>query len=289
MSLSSLQLDAFHAVARTLNFSRAAKELHITQSALTQRIQNLEDELGLTLFVRHPRGVEPTTSGERLVRYCQSRAVLEEELIVELSGEKQAGFGGALRIAAYSTVMRSIVIPALAPFLRDHRRVQPFFAEAEVRELPEKLLRGEADYIVIDHELKRTDLESHPLGDEEYVMVAARDFPPQEGDAYLDHDPDDTTTIDFLAAQDGGVPPVMRRSYMDEIYGIMDGVAMGLGRAVIPRHLAARDERLKVVRGYKAHRVPVYLQFFKQPFYTKLHDAVVEELTKRCTKLLNKP
>lgn len=284
MSLSSLQLDAFHCVARTLNFSRAAKELHITQSALTQRIQNLEDALGLTLFVRHPRGVEPTPAGERLLRYCQARFVLEDELVQDLKGEHAAGFGGALRIAGYSTVMRSVVLPALAPFLRDNRRVQPFLYDAELRELPDLLLRGEADYIVLDRPLSRTDVETVHIGDEENVLVSSREHDIDQ-ELYLDHDPDDTTTIDFMRRQ-GAEIGAMRRGYLDEIYGIMDGVAFGLGKAVIPRHLASQDDRLKIVRGIKSLRVPVYLQFFKQPFYTKMHDAVVAELERACRKLL---
>ena len=63
MSLSSLYLDAFVGVAKAESFSGAAKGLHITQSALSQRIKNLEDELGLTLFLRMTSGVRLTEQG----------------------------------------------------------------------------------------------------------------------------------------------------------------------------------------------------------------------------------
>ncbi len=86
MSLSSLHLDAFFAAAQSLNFSRAARDLHITQSALSQRVKALEEDLGLTLFVRLPRGVQLTEAGERLLRYCQARSSLESELIEHLTG-----------------------------------------------------------------------------------------------------------------------------------------------------------------------------------------------------------
>ena len=65
MSLSSLQIDAFLAVCETKSFTAAAAKLHITQSALSQRIKNLEDELGSTLFVRESTGVRTTDLGER--------------------------------------------------------------------------------------------------------------------------------------------------------------------------------------------------------------------------------
>lgn len=287
MSLPSLQLDAFQVLARTLNFSRAAAEIHLTQSALTQRIQNLEDELNLTLFIRHPRGVKITAAGERLLRYCQARSQLEDELLLEMKGDGQPGLGGSLRVAAYSTVLRSVVVPALAPLLRTNPNVTPYFFEAETRALPGYLLRGEADFIVLDEPLVRADVESYGLGAEENVLVASRAHDGEAEPVYLDHDPEDQTTLKFLAAQ-GKTPKSFRRGYLDEIYGIMDGVALGLGRAVIPRHLAAADERLKIVRGLTPVEIPVHLHHFRQPFYTALHQAAVAELRKRCPKLLSR-
>lgn len=83
MSLPSLYLDAFLAVAQTQGFSSAASILNITQSALSQRIKNLEEHLGLTLFIRTPNGANLTEQGERLLRYCQTRDSLESELVQE--------------------------------------------------------------------------------------------------------------------------------------------------------------------------------------------------------------
>ncbi len=284
MSLSSRELDAFFAVARTLNFSRAAKELHITQSALTQRVQGLEDSLGLTLFVRNPRGVAPTPAGERLLRYCQARSGLEAELVSDLTGDKEHGLGGSLRLAAYSTVLRSVVIPSLAPVLRANPRLQPYFLEVELRDLPDRLLHGAVDFIVIDRPLQRSDLETVKLGEEENVLVTSAQYDPP-ADLYLDHDTDDQTTVEFFAAQSRAAPAI-RRGYYDDVYGIVEGVAMGLGRAVIPRHIAEAEKRLEIVKGFQPVKVPVHLQYFKQPFYTQLHDTVVESLTKRAGKAL---
>jgi hypothetical protein len=89
------------------------------------------------------------------------------------------------------------------------------------------------------------------------------------------------TTFDFFAAQ-GEETPEIRRAFYDDIYGIMDGVAQGLGRAVISRHLVEGDDRLKIVKTKRTTSSPVHLQFFKQPFYTRLHETVVAELKKRC-------
>ena len=66
LSLGSLR--AFEAVARRLNFSEAAEELHVTQSAVSRQIKGLEDELGAPLFTRGTRHVELTASGTALLR-----------------------------------------------------------------------------------------------------------------------------------------------------------------------------------------------------------------------------
>ena len=285
MGLSSLYLDAFFAAARSLNFSLAAKELHITQSALSQRIKGLEEELDLTLFVRLPRGVQLTEAGARLLRYCQARFSMEQELLEQLTGKtSKQGLGGVVRIGGYSSVVRSILMPALGPLLRANRAVQVHFQNAEMRQLPDLLLTGNVDFIVSDSPVHRADLETVELGQEECVMARSANLEIDE-DVYLDHDPDDPTTAKFFSLQSGTIPEY-RRNFMDEIYAIIDGVALGLGQAVVSRHLIARDPRIQVSPGFRSMFVPVLLHYHKQPFYTALQRAAIKELVERVPHLL---
>jgi DNA-binding transcriptional LysR family regulator len=284
MSLSSLHLDAFYAAAQSLNFSQAARDLHITQSALSQRIKALEEDVNLTLFVRMPRGVQLTEAGERLLRYCQARNSLEEELLQEITGSKHEGLGGHLRIAGYSSIVRSVLIPALRSLLREHPHVQPHFQNAEIRNLPEMLLTGNVDFIVTDTEFHRHDLECIELGIEEYVLVqSTKDPSPNE--IYLDHDPEDRISHQFLAHQDREVP-TYKRAFLDEIYAIIDAAAMGMGKAVVSRHLVDDNPNVEIVPGYESMSVPVLLYHHKQPFYTELHKATVATLSSECPSLL---
>lgn len=284
MSLSSLHLDAFYAAAQSLNFSQAARDLHITQSALSQRIKALEEDISLTLFVRMPRGVQLTEAGERLLRYCQARNSLEEELLEEITGNRHEGLGGHLRIAGYSSIVRSILIPALRSLLRDHSNVQPHFQNAEIRNLPEMLLTGNVDFIVTDTEFHRHDLECIELGREEYVLVQSAKNPSCH-EVYLDHDPEDRISHQFLAHQDREVP-TYRRAFLDEIYAIIDAAATGMGKAVVSRHLVDGNPDVEIVPGYQSMSVPVLLYHHKQPFYTELHKAVVSSLSQECPPLL---
>jgi len=58
------QLQCFLAVVEEGGFNRATTRLHITQPALSYQIKRLEEELGVSLFHRHPRGISPTEAGE---------------------------------------------------------------------------------------------------------------------------------------------------------------------------------------------------------------------------------
>lgn len=289
MSLSSLQLDAFVAVARTLHFSRAAKQIHLTQSALSQRIANLESDLGLALFTRGTQGVQLTEAGRRLLRYCQSRDLMEAEVLTELvepaAGGAGAPLGGVIRIAGYSSVMRSVIIPALAPLLRENPRVHAEFVTRETRELPGLLARAEAEFIVIDSEVKRSGVIARKLGEEHYVLVESARHRSRDG-SYLDHEPDDPATQEFLKATGERSAASLSRSFMGDIYGILDGVAHGLGRAVASKHLIPEFPGVRQVRASRTQSVPVLLHYWEQPYYPRLHQAVLAELSKRCKELL---
>ncbi len=75
-----------------------------------------------------------------------------------------------LRIAGYSSVVRSVLLPALTPLLCANPRVQPHVQCVEIRDLPEMLITGQVDFIVTDTELHRNDFASVILGEEEYSL-----------------------------------------------------------------------------------------------------------------------
>jgi DNA-binding transcriptional LysR family regulator len=77
--MSLVQLQSFVAVAEEQHVGRAARRLHVTQPPLTRRIRALEDELGVSLFVRTPRGMQLCEAGERLLpRARRILAAVEE-------------------------------------------------------------------------------------------------------------------------------------------------------------------------------------------------------------------
>ena len=282
MTIPSHELEAFAAAARARTISGAAALVHVTQPALTQRIQNLERALGVTLFVRDRKGVTLTAAGERLLRYCQVKEELEGELLAELG--RRTELAGTLRVAAYSSVLHSVVVPALAPLVRANAGIVLEVAAREMAELPAMLLRGEVDLIVLDHALERADVDGFVLGVETNVLIepAGRRCP----DVYLDHDAADRTTQEYLKLQGDRRP--FRRAYLDDIAGILNGVALGLGRGVVPRHLIASELPVRRVPRQRPLEVPVVLHRRKQPYHARLQETAVQALTRGCARLLDR-
>ncbi len=101
-SIPSHLLDAIVALSDGKTFARAASALHITQSALSQRIKLLEDLLGITLLIRNRTGSQLTEAASKLVRYCRLKNELEQELLEEISANKNADLSGVIRVAGQS-------------------------------------------------------------------------------------------------------------------------------------------------------------------------------------------
>ncbi len=284
MSLPSNYLDAFQEIAKSGGFSQATKVLNISQSALSQRIKKLEEEIGLTLFVRTPTGVLLTEQGERLLRYCQTRDSLEEELVQELNASNFFDVAGTLRIGSYSSIFRSVVLPALSPMLKKYPNILCEFTCADMKDLPRKLQRAEVDFIITDQKLDQANLESEVLGQEKFVVIEGKNTA-NRNDIFLDNDSNDRMTASFFKSQKKKLPKY-RRSYFDDCYGIIDGVKAGLGKAIISEHLVCDDKSLQIAAGYKPFQLDVILHYYKQPFYSRLHQTVVHALKSKSKKYL---
>lgn len=282
MGLSSLQLEAFVEVAKAGTFSQAAKNLHLTQSALSQRIINLESELESSLIIRDPAGLRLTSAGEDLLRYCRAKAGLERELLGRIT--QKVELNGTIRIAGFSSVMRSAVLPVVADFIKINPDVRIEFFSREIRELMPLLARNEVDFIITTSPSQKQDIELHELGAEVNVLVQRKNGK-SINNIYLDHDSEDDTTFAFLKLQ-GKSLRAIERHYLDEVYAIIDGVALGLGQAVLPKHLVQNDKRLEIVTGLKPLKTPLTLQFYKQPFYSRLHREITGFLIKKIPDVL---
>ncbi len=284
MGLSTTQLEAFLAVSQTLNFTLAAEKLHVTQSALSQRIINLESELGTTLLIRDRSGIRLTEVGSSLVRYCQVKNSFEDEFISSIRSQDKTELSGTIRIGGFSSVTNSVILPALSSLLKQHSNLKLQLVSKELSDLFSLLKRGEIDYLVSDDQINREEFERILLGVEKNVLVTSKSAADTE--RFLDHDENDQTTLQYL--KKFKLPTKnLTRIYLDDFYGILEGLKLGLGKAVVPEHLIPKKEGLIVLNPSSVLEVPVYFYFYSQPFYSKLHSVVVEALKLGFKKTLN--
>src|SRR3712207_5671970 len=112
-------LVAFLAVARERSFTRAAAQLGVSQSALSQTVRGLEARLGLRLLTRTTRSVAPTEAGERLLRTVGPRLEEIDAALAALS-ELREKPAGTIRIAATENAAEAVLWPALERLLPDY-------------------------------------------------------------------------------------------------------------------------------------------------------------------------
>jgi DNA-binding transcriptional LysR family regulator len=120
------QLRTFREVADTLNFTRAAEHLHLTQSAVSHQIKGLEQELGEPLFIRAKRGVRLSEAGKAALEFA--RRILDETdaLKDRLAGGERAPTG-RVRAAAATQAFVHLMAPLFESFMRTHPGVEVSF------------------------------------------------------------------------------------------------------------------------------------------------------------------
>jgi LysR family transcriptional regulator (chromosome initiation inhibitor) len=272
--LDSQQLAAFAAVIEEGSFDAAARRLHITPSAISQRIKALEQSVGQVL-VRREKPAAPTSSALPLVRVAAQMALLEAEALAELSGGDSAAARIALAVNADSM---ATWFTGVFDNLGDDVLVE---IRIEDQEHSARLLReGAAMGAVTTERQPVPGCRVHPLGAMRYVPVASRRFVERcfrEGftRSAVAHAPVVSWNRDD-ALQEMFVRKVFRRDvatpvhYVPTVEGNIAAIRAGLGWGMYPDMLA----RGKLVKIHHAHLdVPLYWQCWK------LDSPLVDRIT----------
>nr|WP_197064425.1 LysR family transcriptional regulator [Methylobacterium sp. ZNC0032] len=243
-------LQTFLAVARCRTATRAAGELNLAQSSVSDQIQILEDELGVSLFLRSRQGFRLTAAGEALVPYAQDIVTTTGEA---LAAVKSASLSGdrSLVIGALETVAGEVLPALLANLRQDQPELRIRIEVAGSDHLLQRLLDGSNDIAfcfrkgAIDERLARREFAQEPL-----IMIgppaAGSDLPPSGLDALI--------AQPFIATEPGcvyrhlfdeawrqaGLTPPRPFTEVGSITAIVRLVAVGSGYAFVPR-IAARE------------------------------------------------
>jgi len=230
------------AVAASGSVTRAAGDLHRTQSAISHQLRSVEERLGTALFLRAGKRMVVTAAGERVLaaaqRVLEDIKATEEE--VRRLGARQAGL---LRVCAQCNTGYHWLPPLVELFHRRFPTVDVSLAvECTVRPL-EALLEGKLDVAIVTQSVDHDQIRVRPLFEDEHAAIVAPDHPfakrkfvrPEDFSSerllLYSSSPDDSFTIQRILRPAGVTP--RRVSFVMLTEAILEMVKAGLGISVM--------------------------------------------------------
>ncbi len=170
------QLRYFAKAAETLNFSDAAKCLNIAQSSLSQQIKQLEDELGIQLFIRNYHSIRLTEAGEAMLPFAL-RTIHEAEACADRIHDLRKLLTGTLNIGvthSFSPILTESVIS----FMKMYPGIKINIVYKQMNELMELLAKRDIDFVLAFKPIQSLpDVESHILFQNSLSAIVGNNHP----------------------------------------------------------------------------------------------------------------
>ena len=222
------------------SFSQAARAMGYTQSAVSQMIKSLEEELGVTLLLRSRTGVTLTREGEMLLPFIRDVAQAHRSLADQAAAVRGLE-QGVVRIGSFASVSSSLLPRAIKRFREEHPAIRFELHQGLYQELEGWVREGVVDFSFTD--LSRpTEFESRALFQDSLLAVIPADHPlsalevipthifAREPFILLDEGRGGATLNGFLAAY----PELDVQYRVADDYSILNMVENHLGVAVLP-------------------------------------------------------
>lgn len=169
-------LRYFDALAETLNFTRAAERLHVTQSTLSHQIRQLEEELGTPLFDRGGKRVRMTEAGE-ILRSHMTPALEKIDLGLQALRAPGQAITGRIRLGTTPSFNTQMVPQCVATLLKSYPGLQVGVEELAAGQILKRLRSGHLDLAVSYPPGEGSELWFEPLYNEELRLVIAATHP----------------------------------------------------------------------------------------------------------------
>ncbi len=239
------QLRYFQAVAHAGRISEAARQLGLSQPALSIALRKLEDEVGVPLFDRDHRGVHLTAGGRELLD-----AVGQATLLIERGRERIAGLENepiGRFVLGCPQVLGAYFLPGFAgAFLEAHPKIDLVVWCGPSRQVEARVLAREVHFGVVTHPVTHPDLVLVELFRDEVALMASD--PPAVSLAqavaalrrrpllYVPHVPQAMEIVELLATR-GMLPE--RRIEIGDVQLVLELALAGVGAGILPRRVAA--------------------------------------------------
>ncbi len=244
------QLTYYAAIFEHRNLSRAASDCNVAQSAISHHLANLENELGVTLFLRKPRGMEPTAAGIKLYDHAKLilRAVKSAQQDIRQQSEVIAG---DIAIGLPYSVMKAIGLPLMQAVLKDYPDVRLSVVESLSGGTFSSLLSSDVDISLFYNPQKDERITMQQVLAEEVLCVGK---PEIIGSSRDEMTFEELINLPVLLLRQG----VSARAVIDRpgllnklearvplqlnsVNGIMTGLLAGLGCTLAPHVFVSED------------------------------------------------
>jgi len=172
--MENFKLKVFRVVADTLNFRRAADELHLTQPAVTAQIKSLEESLGIALFDRIGREIKLTPAGTTLLEYVRQIQAITNDAIAAL-----APYGGQegveLNIGASHTIAVYLLPKLLLRLLNEWPKLRIHVMGGSTNEILHAMTTHQIGIGLIEAPAFRPDLKIETFAEDELILIVRPD------------------------------------------------------------------------------------------------------------------
>lgn len=288
------QLKYVVEVAKQRHFTHAAEEICVAQSSLSQQITKLEEELGIKLFERTTRSVNPTSAGLEFITYA--RKILAE---IELAAQcMQAHVGltkGTLRIGAITTLESIGFVSLITAFHNLFPGLYLDIIQNGSYHLTEMLRTAELDVAILTPPVNDdlVDIALYALADDEFVLATAASSPlatkkfidlnELAKENFIFPSPDQSIHKIYLqACHDAGFSPhIVCQSSHSETSLALVGVGMGIGFFPLDTMLTNPQSDVTIIKLTKPIKKHIAMALLKRSYYSPpvaaFRDYILEQ------------
>ncbi len=285
-------LRVFQCVYKQNSMTKAAQELNLTQSGVSQHIKQLEEMLNLKLFDRIKHNLHPTSDAKDLYEKTSKSLMDIEVALLELSTNRDL-LRGTINIGVPIEFGNAFILPKIASFAKEHTLVDFNFTYGYAAEIEKSLLSGNLDLAVIDDFQVDPSIELTHLYNEELYLCVSPDYLKRKR-VKTAHDKEFYEGLDYLKynKEEAVLNAWFKHHYnfknlrlnvraiLMDVEGLAKLITNGLGAGILPDHmilkLRDRKEKVEIIKGKKKVMInPISLATIKNKTHSKAVEALI--------------
>lgn len=265
------QLKVFEAVYRLKSMTKAALELHLTQSGVSQHILKLESELKIKLFVRNYQEIFTTPEADEIYKTTLKSFEEISNVINSFQMTKTKEISGVIKVGLPTEIGNNVIIPKISQWSLTKQKVYFDIIYGYGTKLLENLEKQEIDLALVDSFKKGNRFSSEVIFKEKLNLVVSKQYLANqkidfansrtkinslEKIDYIEYEPKESILrLWFQYHYSRKNPPLNIRAWAMNVQGVSAFVKASMGAAILPNHVISRlieeGSQLYVIRGTK--------------------------------------